>query len=76
MPARRLHGEFFELNPLGTALRGRNTGRAYRLGDGIAVGVKFSHLVAINHIENGVLSGLEQKMTMRSGLIGEQRGTA
>ena len=25
IPARRLHGEFFELNPLGTALRGRNT---------------------------------------------------
>ena len=36
----RLHGEFFELNPLGTALRGRNTGRAYRLGDGIAVRVE------------------------------------
>ena len=40
IPARRLHGEFFELNPLGTALRGRNTGRAYRLGDGIAVRVE------------------------------------
>ena len=26
IPARRLHGEFFELNPLGTALRGRSTG--------------------------------------------------
>ena len=46
------------------------------LGDGVALGVKFSHLVAINHIEHGVLGGLEQKMTMRSGLIGEQRGTA
>ena len=32
LPARRLHGEFFELNPLGTALVGRTTGRAYRLG--------------------------------------------
>jgi ribonuclease R len=40
IPARRLHGEFFELNPLGTALRGRNTGRSYRLGDGIAVRVE------------------------------------
>jgi ribonuclease R len=40
IPARRLHGEFFELNPLGTALRGRSTGRAYRLGDGIAVRVE------------------------------------
>jgi ribonuclease R len=40
IPARRLHGEFFELNQLGTALRGRSTGRAYRLGDGIAVRVE------------------------------------
>jgi ribonuclease R len=40
VPARRLHGEFFELNPLGTALRGRSTGRSYRLGDGIAVRVE------------------------------------
>jgi len=40
LPARRLHGEFFELNELGTALTGRVTGRAYRLGDGIAVRVE------------------------------------
>jgi exoribonuclease R len=40
IPARRLLGEFFELNPLGTALRGRSTGRSYRLGDGIAVRVE------------------------------------
>jgi len=33
-------------------------------------------LVAINHIEDGMLGGLEQKMTMRAGLIGEQRGSA
>src|ERR1700685_2656875 len=46
------------------------------LGDGIAVCVKFSHVVAINHVEHGMLSGLKQKMTMRSGLVGEQRGTA
>jgi ribonuclease R len=39
LPARRLHGEFFELNDLGTALVGRSTGRTYRLGDGIAVKV-------------------------------------
>src|SRR6185437_7668862 len=37
LPARRLHGEFFELNDLGTALVGRSSGRTYRLGDGIAV---------------------------------------
>jgi ribonuclease R len=40
VPARRLHGEFFELNQLGTALRGRSTGRSYRLGDRIAVRVE------------------------------------
>ncbi|HEX7083688.1 MAG TPA: RNB domain-containing ribonuclease [Gaiellaceae bacterium] len=40
LPARRLHGEFFELNPLGTALVGRTTGRRFRLGDGIRVRVE------------------------------------
>ena len=40
LPARRLQGEFFELNVLGTALAGRTTGRRYRLGDPIAVRVE------------------------------------
>jgi ribonuclease R len=40
LPARRLHGEFFELNQLGTALAGRTTGRTYRLGDPIEVRVQ------------------------------------
>jgi ribonuclease R len=40
LPARRLHGEFFELNDLGTALAGRVTGKAYRLGDPIVVRVE------------------------------------
>ena len=40
LPARRLHGEFFELNQLGTALAGRSTGRTYRLGDPIEVRVE------------------------------------
>jgi ribonuclease R len=40
VPARRLLGEYFELNPLGTALVGRRTGRAYRLGDGLEVRVE------------------------------------
>ena len=40
LPARRLHGEFFELNQLGTALAGRRTGRTYRLGDAIEVRVE------------------------------------
>jgi ribonuclease R len=40
LPARRLHGEFFELNNAGTALAGRTTGRTYRLGDPIEVRVE------------------------------------
>jgi ribonuclease R len=39
VPARRLSGDYFELNPLGTALVGRRTERSYRLGDVIAVRV-------------------------------------
>jgi ribonuclease R len=45
LPARRLHGEFFELNDLGTALVGRTTGKSYRLGDPLEVVV---HSVAKN----------------------------
>jgi len=45
LPARRLPGEFFELNRLGTALAGRTTGRTYRLGDPIEVRV---HSIARN----------------------------
>jgi len=40
LPARRLPGEFFELNATGTALAGRRSGRAYRLGDPIEVRVE------------------------------------
>jgi ribonuclease R len=40
LPARRLRGEYFEMNDLQTALVGRTTGRAYRLGDGISVRVE------------------------------------
>ncbi len=40
LPARRLHGEFFEINTLGTALSGRRTGKTYRLGDAIEVRVE------------------------------------
>jgi ribonuclease R len=39
LPARHLPGDYFELNPLGTALVGRRTGGAYRLGDNISVRV-------------------------------------
>ena len=40
LPARRLHGEFFEINGTGTALAGRTTGRTYRLGDPVEVRVE------------------------------------
>jgi ribonuclease R len=40
VPARRLPGDYFELNALGTALAGRRGGRAYRLGDRVAVRVE------------------------------------
>lgn len=40
LPARRLPGDYFELDPLGTALVGRRAGRVYRLGDGVGVTVE------------------------------------
>jgi ribonuclease R len=39
LPARRLHGDYYELNEIGTALVGRRGGRRYRLGDEIEVKV-------------------------------------
>jgi ribonuclease R len=39
VPARKLTGDYFELNPLATALVGRRSGFSYRLGDGIRVRV-------------------------------------
>jgi ribonuclease R len=40
LPARRLPGEFFEVNATGTALVGRRSGSRYRLGDPIEVRVE------------------------------------
>ena len=40
LPARRLQGDYYELNDLGTALVGRRGGRRYRLGDEIEVKVE------------------------------------
>ena len=40
LAARRLPGDFFEVNALGTALRGRRGGRTFRLGDPIEVRVE------------------------------------
>jgi ribonuclease R len=40
LPARRLGGDYFELNDLGTALVGRRGGGTFRLGDPISVKVE------------------------------------
>ncbi|HYM64427.1 MAG TPA: RNB domain-containing ribonuclease [Gaiellaceae bacterium] len=40
LPARRLPGDYYELNPLGTSLVGRRSGFAYRLGDPVEVRVE------------------------------------
>jgi ribonuclease R len=40
LPARRLPGDYFELNTLGTALAGRRSGGVFRLGDPIEVVVE------------------------------------
>ena len=40
LPARRLQGDYYQLNDLGTALIGRRGGRRYRLGDEIDVKVE------------------------------------
>ena len=40
LPARRLHGDYFELNTLGTALAGRRGGGVFRLGGPISVRVE------------------------------------
>ncbi|MGH2922104.1 MAG: RNB domain-containing ribonuclease, partial [Gaiellaceae bacterium] len=40
VPVRRLGGDYFEINDLGTALVGRRSGRPYRLGDPLEVVVE------------------------------------
>jgi ribonuclease R len=40
VPARRIPGDYFELNQTGTALAGRRGGKTYRLGDPIRVHVE------------------------------------
>jgi ribonuclease R len=40
LPARRMQGDYFQVNDLGTALVGRRGGQRYRLGDPLDVGVE------------------------------------
>jgi ribonuclease R len=60
LPARRLPGEYFELNSLGTALVGRKTGRRYRLGDTLAVQVE-------------MIDRVEGKVEVRPAEAGEEK---
>jgi ribonuclease R len=39
LPVRRLEGDWYEINELGTALQGRSSRSTFRLGDGVAVRV-------------------------------------
>ena len=55
LPSRRLPGDFYEVNPLETALVGRRGGRTYRLGDPIEVRVE-----QIRRTEGKVELGLAQ----------------
>jgi ribonuclease R len=61
IPARRLHGDYYELNDLGTALVGRRGGQRYRLGDEIEVRVE-------------ELRRAEGKIELATGASGSGRG--
>ena len=39
LPARRIPGDYYELDPIGVALTGRRFGRTFRLGDSIQIAV-------------------------------------
>jgi ribonuclease R len=54
LPARRLPGDYFELNELGTALQGRRGGRSFRLGDPIAV-----HVAGVRRAEGKIELSLD-----------------
>jgi ribonuclease R len=65
VPARRLEGDYFELNPLGTALVGRRFRRTYRLGDPIDVQVG-----SIERAEGKVeLASVERERGRRHGRV-------
>jgi ribonuclease R len=64
LPARRLRGEFFELNATGTALVGRRSGGAYRLGDELAVRVE-SIARGEGKVELAPAAGSETQRTRR-----------
>ncbi len=61
LPARRLEGDYYELNDLGTALVGRRGGRRYRLGDEVDVKVedirRSEGKIELSSSENGSASG-------------------
>ena len=78
LPARRLHGEFFELNELGTALAGRTTGRTYRLGDPLDVRVETIARARARSISRwlarDVVAGASAPSPRCRGRLGRPRG--
>jgi ribonuclease R len=68
LPARKLPGDYFELDPLGVALAGRRSGSAYRLGDGIAVRVD-----DIRRHEGKVELGLPEDVRRKGRSLRERR---
>jgi ribonuclease R len=62
LPARRLPGDYFEPNTLGTALAGRRGGGVFRLGDPIDVVVE-----EIRRWEGKVELSLPRQLDRRSG---------
>ena len=42
----------------------------------VAIGMELSHLVAVNHIDHGILGGLQKQVTMGTGLIGQEQWSA
>jgi ribonuclease R len=76
LPARRLEDDYFELNPLGTALVGRRAQRTFKLGDPVQVRVE-----EIRREEGKVelsLSSAGRRQRVRGGLPGSpsRRGQA
>jgi ribonuclease R len=72
LPARRLHGDYYELNDLGTALVGRRGGRRYRLGDEIEVRVEEIHR-AEGKIELATAESESTRGGARRGRSGRRR---
>ncbi|HEY3050117.1 MAG TPA: RNB domain-containing ribonuclease [Gaiellaceae bacterium] len=75
LPARRLRGDYYELNDFGTALVGRRGGRRYRLGDELDVRVEEIRR-AEGKIELAIPGSAEARGGGRRGRSGRRRSTS